>query len=530
MSADLSRARLVVVTLGVMMALLLAALDQTIVGTAMPRIVAELNGLDRYAWVLTAYLVASTTTVPIAGKLGDLFGRKPFLLAGMIGFVAASALCGASRDMTQLIVFRAIQGLFGGVLFSTVFTSIADIFPGARQRARMQGLFGGVWGLASVVGPTAGGFLTDAFSWRWVFLVNLPLGVAAVAVIAFAMPYVRSQASWRDIDFAGALTLAGGLVPLLVALSITRDHSWGSPEVIGLLGVAAVMLLTFYLVERRNAHPIVPFEMFGNRTFTVSVLTGFLVAFGMFGTIVYVPLVYQGVLGVTATNSGQLMTPMMFGLVGAAILTGQLMVRIRYYRFIGTAGIAVMAFGMWLLSQVTPDSSGLEVVRDIVLVGVGLGTTMPLYLNAVQSALPRNVVGVATSQVQFWRNVGGTVGTAVLGSILANRLPGQIQTQLGSLNLPPQASNFLPSGSGNVQTLFDPTQLALLEARIPAQFLPVFEQVLHAIRAALSVVLSELFFYGVLVVLAAVVISVFLQDVPLRGRERAPEAVPAFGD
>lgn len=512
-----------------MMALLLAALDQTIVGTAMPRIVAELNGLDRYAWVITAYLVASTTMVPIAGKLGDLFGRKPFLLVGMIGFVAASALCGAAQDMDQLIAFRALQGLFGGVLFSIVFTSIADIFPNAERRARMMGLFGGVWGLASVIGPTLGGFLTDALSWRWVFLVNLPLGIAAVAVVALGLPFVRSKASWRDIDFGGALALGAGLVPLLVALSMTRDHAWGSPEVLGLLGVAAVMLLAFYLIERRVAHPIVPFTMFRNRTFAVSVITGFLVAFGMFGAIIYVPLIYQGVLGVTATNSGQLMTPMMLGLVAAAILTGQLITRVRHYRFIGTAGIGLTALGMLLLAQVTTASTGLEVVRDILIVGVGLGATMPLYLNAVQSALPHAVVGVATSQIQFWRSVGGTVGTAVLGSLLSIRLPDRVATQVAALELPAPAAVLLQRG-GDAQSLFDPQRLAAIRAQVPAEFAPAFEQVLGAVRAALAGVLSELFIYAALVALVAGVVSVFLEDVPLRGRERAPSAAPAFGD
>lgn len=525
----MSRARLVVVTLGVMMALLLAALDQTIVGTAMPRIVAELNGLDRYAWVITAYLVASTTMVPIAGKLGDLFGRKPFLLAGMVGFVAASALCGWSQDMDQLIAFRALQGLFGGVLFSMVFTSIADIFPDARQRARMQGLFGGVWGLASVIGPTAGGFLTDTLSWRWVFFVNLPLGIAAVAVVAFGLPFVRTRASWRDIDFAGALTLAGGLVPLLIALSITRDHAWNSPEVLGLLGVAAVLLLAFYVIERRDRHPIVPFAMFRNRTFAVSVVTGFLVAFGMFGTVVYVPVIYQGVLGATATSSGQALTPMMFGLVAAAVVTGQLITRIRRYRFVGTVGILTMALGMWLLAHVTTASTQLEVVRDIVLVGIGLGATMPLYLNAVQSAMPREVVGVATSQIQFWRNVGGTVGTAVLGSILSSRLPDRIATEVAVLRLPPEAAGLAQRG-GSAQSLFDPQQLTRLRAQVPPQLAPAFDQLLDAIRAALAGVLSELFLYAAVIALLAAVASLFLEDVPLRGRERAPEGAPAFAD
>ncbi len=439
----LSGRRLAVLTVGTMLGLLLAALDQTIVGTALPRIVAELKGLDFYAWVVTAYLVTGTTMLPIAGKLGDLFGRKPFMLAGMIGFVAASALCGFSQNMVELVIFRGLQGVFGGLLFASVFTVIADLYP-PRTRARIQGLFGGVFGLASILGPTAGGYLTDNFGWRWVFYVNLPVGIVAVIVVALTMPFVQTRASWRNIDFAGSITLAAGLAPLLIALSITRDHAWTSPEVAGLLAIAVVMLAAFFLIEQRSQDPIVPFTLFTNSTFSVSMVTAFLTAFGMFGTIVFVPLLFQGVLGATATNSGQLVTPMMLGLIGASIVSGQLVTRIRYYRFVGTAGIAIMAVGMWFLAQVTVGSGRAEVVRDIVIVGVGLGLTFPLYINAVQSALPARYLGVASSQVQFWRQVGGTVGTAVLGSILAQRFSGSIRSQIG-------ASKPSSSGSGRVQ-------------------------------------------------------------------------------
>src|SRR5207253_1908938 len=291
LTEGLTRWRTIAVVAGTMLALLLAALDQTIVGTAMPRIVAELNGLSYYSWVITAYLVASTIMVPIAGKLGDLFGRKPFLLAGMIGFVVASALCGQSHSMLELVAFRTIQGLFGGMLFATVFAVIGDLFPPAR-RARLAGLFGAVFGLSSIVGPTAGGYITDTWGWRWVFYVNLPVGLIAVLMVLATMPFVRSSASIRDIDFPGAAALIAGLVPLI----------------------------------------------------------------------------YQGVPPVTATHSGQLLTPMMLGLIVASTLIGQAMVRIRYYRFLGTAGVAVMLVGMWLLSQVTVSTPKLEVVRDIVIV------------------------------------------------------------------------------------------------------------------------------------------------------------------
>ncbi len=506
MTQGLSRRRVILATAGTMLALLLAALDQTIVGTAIPRIVAELNGLDRLAWVTTAYLVTSTTMTPIAGKLGDLFGRKPFMLAGMIGFVIASAFCGLAQDMTQLIVFRGIQGIFGGVLFATVFTVIGDLFP-PSQRGRAQGLFGGVFGLSSIVGPTAGGFITDHWSWRWVFEVNIPVGIIAVAVVIAGLPYVRSKASWRNIDFWGAATLAAGVVPLLIALTITRDHAWTSPQVMGLLALAAVMLGAFVAIESRVEHPIVPLHLFKNPTFSVSMLVGFLTAFGMFGSILFTPLVFQGVLGISATNSGALITPMMFGLIGASTLTGFLMRRIKYYRFLGTVGVAVMIFGMWLLSQITPSSPEWHVVAALIVVGLGIGTTFPLYLTAVQTALPREYLGVASSQIQFWRNLGGTVGSAILGAVLANRLPDYLNTRVASLNLPPQVVNNLPKG-GSANSILDPTLLA----KLPSAFV-------HAIRLALSDTLHDIYVFAGLILVIALVSTVFLKEVPLTGTQ-----------
>jgi EmrB/QacA subfamily drug resistance transporter len=526
LTEGLTRRQKIGVVAGTMLALLLAALDQTIVGTAMPRIVSELNGLNYYTWVITAYLVASTIMVPIAGKLGDLFGRKPFLLAGMIGFVVASALCGQSHGMLELVIFRTIQGIFGGMLFATVFAVIGDLFP-PTQRARLAGLFGAVFGLSSIVGPTAGGYITDTWGWRWVFYVNLPVGVIAVLLVLATMPFVRSSASLRDIDFKGAAALVAGLVPLMIALSITRDHGWTSPEVLGLLGLAAVMLVIFFILEIRSDHPIVPFDLFKNSTFSVSMIVGFLSGFGMFGTIVFVPLIYQGVLGVTATNSGQLLTPMMLGLIVASTLVGQLMVRIRLYRFLGTAGVAVMLVGMWLLSQVTVSSSRLEVVRDIVIIGAGLGSTFPLYLTAVQSALPRNFLGVASSQVQFWRQIGGTLGTAVLGSVLSQRLPVHIGEQVAALHLPAQAARLVSGGGSSPQTLFDPAQIAASRARATSALgshgAAIFDQVLHAVRAALASTLHEVFLYGAAALIIALIATVFLKDVPLRARQPASE-------
>ena len=500
MPAEMTRSARILATVGVALALFLAALDQTIVGTALPRIVADLNGLDYFAWVATAYLVTSTILTPIAGKLGDLFGRKPFLLVGMIGFVIASALCGQAQNMAELVAFRALQGVFGGVLFASVFATIADLYSPA-QRARLQGLFAGIFGIASVVGPVVGGYLTDNLSWRWVFYVNVPVGVLAIVVVFLTLPSVRHSASWRDIDFAGAFTLAATLVPLLIALSITRDHEFTSPEVVGLLLVAAVMGVIFFVIERRDPHPVVPFDLWKNPTFAVSTAIGFLLGFSMFGAILFVGLVYQGVLGIPATNSGLLITPLMVGLIVASLITGPLMVRMRRYRYLGTVGAVLLV-----------------IVRDLVLVGLGVGVGMPLYLSATQSAVDPRYLGVVSSQIQFWRNIGSTVGVAILGAVLSHEL-----TQKILASIPPQFAGAIPA-NGNAQAIFDPAVMQ----RIPPP-------VLVAIRSALASSLHDLFLIAAGVAALAVVLSVFLQEVPIRGRTapaRQPEGetVPAFGD
>ena len=531
--AELTTRIKVLATVGVMLALLLAALDQTIVGTALPRIVAELNGLDRYSWLITGYLVASTVVVPIAGKLGDLFGRKPFLIAGMIGFVAASALCGVSQDMTQLIVFRVLQGLFGGMLFASAFTVLGDIYSPA-ERARIQGLFGAVFGLSSIIGPVVGGFLTDNLGWRWVFYVNLPVGLLGVLVVTAFLPFVRTKASWRDIDFIGSAALAAGLIPVLVALSVAKDQGWTSVQVLGLLGFGVAMLVAFFVIEQRVKEPIVPFSLFKNRAFTVSMVVGFFAALGMFGMIIFVPLELQGVLGVSVTNSGLLLTPMMLGLIVSSVLTGQLIPRIKHYHYLGTIGIALMMVGLYLMAQTTTATSQMSITIDIVLVGLGLGVTMPLYINAVQSALPMRYLGVGTSQFQFWRNVGGTAGAAVLGTILAQRLPDAISTQIARVNLPPAFKNALGSSASNPNALLDPAKIAAAKAKLGPQLAPLFDQAMHAVRQALALTLHDLFLIAMALSAVALVATLFMPDVPLRSRQPQRGAgigeVPATGE
>jgi len=519
----LSPAQVALATAGVALTLLLSALDQTVVGVAMPRIAGELRGLEYYSWVVTAYLVASTATLPIAGKLGDMFGRKPFLIGGILGFIAASALCGLSQSMPELIVFRATQGLFAGVLFASTFAVLADIFPPARM-AQMSGVFGAVFGISSLIGPTLGGFLTDGPGWRWAFYVNIPLGVIATVLVATQLPWVRGTGSrLAEIYWAGAATLFAGLAPLLVALSLTRDHAWLSPEVLGLLALAAALLGAFAWIERRVANPIVPFAMFRSNVFAVSAVIAFFSSIGMLGTVTFLPLVYQGLLGTTATNSGQLLTPMMLAVVVTATPTGALMARIPRYRFLGTVAIGVMILGLVLLAQVGVGASRWEVTRDIVIIGAGLGVTFPLTIAAVQAGLPRHLIGVGTSQINFWRSLGGAVFTAILGSVLANRLPAAINAQVAALPPSPGLSALSAHRGAAGQAFFDPARLAAFKASLPPTLLPAVDQFVAASRVALAGTLHELFLVAAVVAAVAFVATLFLREVPLGARAERPQ-------
>src|SRR5438309_1863483 len=426
----LPRRDLVLTVAGLMLGLLLAALDQTIVGTAMPRIVAELQGFEHYAWVTTAYLLTSTAVVPISGKLSDMYGRKFFLLGSSAMFVLTSALCGLSQDMTQLIVFRGLQGLAGGVLTSSVFTTVSQIFPPA-ERGRIQGVFSGIFGLASIVGPLLGGYLTDNLSWRWVFYVNLPVGLIALTVLWFSFPNIRPVVRERRIDYLGAVTLVAGVVPLLLALSWGgNDYAWNSPVILGLFASSVVMLAVFLMVERRAAEPIIPLSLFTNRVVGVSVLALTVMAMGMFGTILFIPLFIQGVIGTNATQSGTVLMPMMITMVTSSITSGQIISRTGRYKPLAMFGMLMMTTGLYLLSGMGPDTDYLTVVRNMVIIGLGMGPTMPVFTLAAQNAVKMSQLGVVTSLTQFARSIGSTLGVAIFGSLLTNRFAPSFQAAL----------------------------------------------------------------------------------------------------
>ena len=413
---------------GIMVALFLGALDQTIVATAMPRILQQLNGLSLYTWVVTAYLLASTSMIPIYGKLSDLYGRKVVVLVGVLLFLAGSVLSGQSRSMTELIVFRAVQGLGSAGIFSTAFTVVADLFPPA-ERGRYQGLFGAVFGTSSVLGPWLGGLLTDTLSWRWVFYVNLPVGLVALAFIIFQMPALKPKLDRKvSIDWWGSVALLVAVVPLLLALSLGgQEFPWGSMQVIGLFALAAVGVVAFILVERRAKEPILPFDLFQNRTYVIGNAAALLIAgVAFFGAILFLPIYMVMVVGVSASAAGLTVMPMTIGMVISSFISGQIVSRVGKYRIFLLAGAVILFVGYLLMQGLTVETTRLQVTWRMIILGIGLGPALPLYTLAVQNSVNPREIGAATSSSQFFRQIGAVIGVAVFGTILASVLSSQL--------------------------------------------------------------------------------------------------------
>jgi EmrB/QacA subfamily drug resistance transporter len=413
---------------GVMVALFLGALDQTIVATAMPRILKDLNGLPLYTWVVTAYLLASTAMIPIFGKMSDLYGRKAVVLVAVVLFLAGSVLSGQSQSMTELIAFRAVQGLGSAGIFSMAFTVIADVFTPA-ERGKYQGLFGAVFGMASVLGPWLGGLLTDNLSWRWVFYVNVPVGLVALAFIVFQMPALKPKLERKvSIDWWGSVTLLVAVVPLLLALSLGgNEYAWGSAQVIGLFAIAAAGIALFLLVERRATEPILPFDMFQNRTYVIGNAAALLIAgVAFFGAILFLPIYMVMVVGVSASAAGLTVMPMTFGMVVSSFVSGQLVSRIGKYKIVLLVGAAILFVGYFLMQGLTVETTRLQVTWRMIILGIGLGPALPIFTLVVQNAVNPREIGAATSSSQFFRQVGATIGVAVFGTILATVLAAQL--------------------------------------------------------------------------------------------------------
>lgn len=528
MLSEIDKSKKIFVMFGVMSAMLLAALDQTIVSTAMPKIVAEFNGLEHLSWVFTAYLLASTVVVPISGKLSDIYGRKVFYIVSIIIFLIGSILSGLSQNMIQLIIFRGIQGIGGGAIMANSFTIIGDLFPPA-ERGKWQGMLGGVFGLASVVGPMLGGWLTDNASWRWTFFINMPVGVLALCLISYLMPKIASTLKDKTIDYLGSITLTIGLITLLLGCVWGgNQYAWNSVQIMGLFLVSIVSLFTFGLIEKKAKEPILPLSLFKNPIFSVSMVIVFLIGVGMFGAILYVPLFAQIVLGISATNSGTILTPLMLGLVFASITSGQIISRTGKYKFLTILGLGIIPIALYLLSTMDSHTTQFALILRTIFIGVGLGITMPVFTIVVQNAFDHSKLGVATASTQLFRAIGGTVGVAIMGSVLNSSLSAKLGN-LSSDKFIQMFSRFNPNfhaeniNVNQLQGLLSNAGKAQIQSHmislpplIRADAIQAFEDFAARIREILAQSIGEVFFIASLLMVVAFVASFFLKEIPLR--------------
>jgi EmrB/QacA subfamily drug resistance transporter len=492
-----------------LLVLLLASLDQTIVSTALPTIVGDLGGVSDLSWVVTAYLLSSTVAGPVYGKLGDQYGRKIVLQVAIVIFLVGSALCGISQNMTELIIFRGIQGLGGGGLFVITIAVVGDIFP-PRERGRYQGYFGGVFGVSTVLGPLLGGFFVDTLSWRWIFYVNLPIGLIALAVIATAFQ-PRTDHVKHTIDYLGAALLAGGLSAIVLYTSLGgTTYSWSSPWMLVLIVGGVVLLAAFVFVEGRAAEPILPLELFRNRVFSVTSAVGFIVGLALFGAITYLPLYLQDVKGHSPTTSGLLILPLMVGLLSASIGSGQLITRFGRYKAFPVAGTAIMVVGLFLLSHLQVDTSTVVTGAYMLVLGFGLGNVIQVLVLAAQNAVDYKYLGVASSGSTLFRQIGGSIGVSVFGAIFANQLAGNLVGKL-----PPGAR--VPSSAANPAVV----------KQLPAVLRDPF-------RIAITDALTTVFLVAAGIAVLAFLLTWLLPEVPLKTTAGAPDPGdglhPARGD
>ena len=520
----LTKPQLIGTLMGLMLTMLLAALDQTIVGTAEPRIIASLSGFNRYPWVATTYMLCSTMSIPIGARLSDLYGRKWFFMGGAALFVFASGLCGAAGNlnftgmdgMNQLIVFRGLQGIGAGVIMALVFTIVADIFAPA-ERGRYQGFFSGVWGCAAIFGPTLGGWLTDHVSWRATFYVNLPVGLVALGVTYFLFPDIHVNKGKKVLDWLVIFTLTLSIVPLLLALTWVTEFGWASGRVEGLLAWSIAMLGIFLYVETKAVEPIIPLTLFHEPVIATCSVCIFILGMGMFGVIIYFPLFMQGVLNVSATESGTLLTPMMLGTVFGTFFGGQATYRLKGYKLPGLVGSVLVVLGMMGFAQMTPETSHAHLVFGLVLSGFGMGLLMPTYTVAVQNVAPRHQMGAATASTTFFRSIGSTVGVAVFGSILLTNYHHDFA----------QAS---PAGLTKEELGFfsNPLMLAQIRPQMEAAFarhadgMALMEKLMASVRLGLIHGLHQIFLTSAILMMIGLVLNVFLKSVPLRSSHEAP--------
>lgn len=501
----------------VLLTMFFSSMDQTVVSTAMPTIIGDLQGFNLYAWVFTAYMMASSVTVPIYGKLSDVFGRKPFYLFGLIMFGIGSAVSGQAHTMTELVWARAFQGIGAGAMMSMPRATVGDIFT-PRERGRWMGVMMAVFGISSIIGPALGGWITDSFSWRWVFYINLPFAVLAIIGVLVTLPRVRSEHRVK-IDWQGSVLLVIGLIPILLGFTWAGSkYAWGSPAELTLFIGGAIVILIFILWERRAKDPLLTPVLFKNRIFTTSLILGILVGMTMFGSIMYLPVYVQGVLGLNAQNSGWVMSPMMIGFIAGSLVSGQTMSRTGRYRYLAWASGAIIVVGSILLNRMNVNTTWTTVVVNMVVLGLGIGSLMPLMGNVIQNAFPYKIMGTVNSTQQFVQSLGGVVAAPIFGSILNKAFATKL-----SDTLPKQLAQFKSQLSGiNPQALLT----AQAQHKIQSQFTKfgaagqqLYNQLMHAVRVSLTYGIQHLFELGLIFAILSFIGTFFLPEIELKGHE-----------
>ncbi|WP_191561289.1 MDR family MFS transporter [Metabacillus idriensis] len=523
----LSQKEKITIMIAIIAAMFFAAVNQTIVGNALPKIISDLGGLDYYSWVFTIYMLTSAITTILVGKLSDIYGRKPFIIIGIIIFSIGAFLAGTSMDIVQLIIYRGIQGFGAGMIMSTAFTAVGDLFA-PRERGKWQGAMSAVFGISSVFGPTLGGYIVDNLEWKWVFWVFLPLGIVALILIWKLFPSAEKKAG-EKVDYFGSVFLSATIVFALLGFSWAgTKYDWGSVQILSLFGATALSLLIFVLIERKAVSPILPLNLFKNSIFTISNIIGFVIGVSMFGGVMYVPYFIQGVLGYSATHSSFLTMSMTLGLVFASALGGQIISKTGKYKMQAIIGLCISAVGLYLLSTMNVDTSQYALVFYLTLVGFGIGIGMTVFTLTVQNAVDQKLLGVATASSQLFRSVGGTVGVAIMGTLLNSRMEDKMSTlsQNGDTNqmaASPELAGTMESLQ-NPQLLLDHEKLDGLKNTLPKEAIPFFENVIHQLQDSLSYALSGVFIFVTITMAVAILLTFLIKEIPLRSAKDQPAA------